>query len=137
MDPCFMCCFHTRDNIHRYFSSSIGRRSKYCGSSQVVSCEFLCIALVDCRRFIIEIEQKCFLCGEVEGAAIRCNDCNKEFHASCAWKQGHKFGFEIQPVSLYLLYSGETFKLISPSTRSRVVDEIRPPRLHLKANPVA
>ncbi|KAF8806889.1 hypothetical protein BYT27DRAFT_7190581 [Phlegmacium glaucopus] len=41
---------------------------------------------------------KCCLCGEVEGAAIRCSDCNKEFHASCAWKQGHKFGFEIQPV---------------------------------------
>jgi len=22
----------------------------------------------------------------------------KEFHASCAWKQGYRFGFEIQPV---------------------------------------
>ncbi|KDR80821.1 hypothetical protein GALMADRAFT_60740 [Galerina marginata CBS 339.88] len=41
---------------------------------------------------------KCCLCGEIEGAVIRCSDCNKEFHASCAWKQGHKFGFEIQPV---------------------------------------
>ncbi|KAF9038560.1 hypothetical protein BJ165DRAFT_1416696 [Panaeolus papilionaceus] len=41
---------------------------------------------------------RCFLCGEIEGAVIRCSDCPKEFHASCAWKQGHKFGFEIQPV---------------------------------------
>jgi hypothetical protein len=41
---------------------------------------------------------KCCLCSEPEGAVIRCNDCSKEFHASCAWKQGHKFGFEIQPV---------------------------------------
>ncbi|KAF8972764.1 hypothetical protein BDZ97DRAFT_1649930 [Flammula alnicola] len=41
---------------------------------------------------------KCCLCGETEGAVIRCSDCNKEFHASCAWKQGHRFGFEIQPV---------------------------------------
>ncbi|KAF9560108.1 hypothetical protein CPC08DRAFT_708307 [Agrocybe pediades] len=41
---------------------------------------------------------RCCLCGEIEGAVIRCSDCPKEFHASCAWKQGHKFGFEIQPV---------------------------------------
>ncbi|PPQ64354.1 hypothetical protein CVT24_008423 [Panaeolus cyanescens] len=41
---------------------------------------------------------RCCLCGETEGAVIRCSDCPKEFHASCAWKQGHKFGFEIQPV---------------------------------------
>lgn len=41
---------------------------------------------------------KCSICGEVEGSVIRCSDCNKEYHASCAWTQGHKFGFEIQPV---------------------------------------
>lgn len=41
---------------------------------------------------------KCCLCGEVEGAVIKCNDCPKEFHISCAWKQHHTFGFEIQPV---------------------------------------
>ena len=62
-------------------------------------CGFL---LVNWRR--LTVEQRCCLCGEVEGAAIRCNDCTKEFHASCAWKQGHKFGFEIQPVSFCLLY---------------------------------
>ncbi|KAJ2911836.1 hypothetical protein MD484_g8581, partial [Candolleomyces efflorescens] len=41
---------------------------------------------------------KCCLCGEAEGAVVKCNECPKEFHISCAWKQGHKFGFEIQPV---------------------------------------
>ncbi|KAJ7180838.1 hypothetical protein C8R46DRAFT_594216 [Mycena filopes] len=41
---------------------------------------------------------KCSLCGESEGAVIRCSDCPKEYHASCAWRNGHKFGFEIQPV---------------------------------------
>ena len=70
----------------------------------MVSCKFLYIALVDCRN--LSSKQKCFLCGEIEGAAVRCSDCNKEFHASCAWKQGHKFGFEIQPVS-FVLYFGD------------------------------
>ncbi|TFK29580.1 hypothetical protein FA15DRAFT_677545 [Coprinopsis marcescibilis] len=41
---------------------------------------------------------KCCLCGEMEGSVIKCTDCPKEFHVSCAWKQAHKFGFEIQPV---------------------------------------
>ncbi|KAF9530368.1 hypothetical protein CPB83DRAFT_763157 [Crepidotus variabilis] len=41
---------------------------------------------------------RCCLCGEREGAVIRCSDCSREFHTSCAWNQGHKFGFEIQPV---------------------------------------
>lgn len=42
--------------------------------------------------------KKCYLCDEVEGAVIRCGDCTREYHASCAWKHGHRFGFEIQPV---------------------------------------
>ncbi|KAF8628715.1 hypothetical protein AX17_005937 [Amanita inopinata Kibby_2008] len=41
---------------------------------------------------------KCSICGEIQGAVIRCSDCNKEFHVSCAWKQGYRFGFEIQPI---------------------------------------
>ncbi|KLO07425.1 hypothetical protein SCHPADRAFT_945298 [Schizopora paradoxa] len=32
------------------------------------------------------------------GAVIRCANCPKEYHVSCAWKMGHKFGFELQPV---------------------------------------
>ncbi|KAF5319058.1 hypothetical protein D9611_012669 [Ephemerocybe angulata] len=58
---------------------------------------------------------KCCLCGEIEGAVIKCNDCPKEFHISCAWKQGHKFGFEIQPVkssrrdtTIMTTFKGET-----------------------------
>jgi hypothetical protein len=49
-------------------------------------------------RLVEGLNTKCCRCGDIEGAAVRCSDCNKEFHASCAWKQGHKFGFEIQPV---------------------------------------
>ncbi|KAF9466166.1 hypothetical protein BDZ94DRAFT_1252260 [Collybia nuda] len=41
---------------------------------------------------------KCSICDSAEGSVIRCNDCHKDYHASCAWKEGHKFGFEIQPV---------------------------------------
>ena len=29
---------------------------------------------------------------------IQCNECPAEYHVSCAWKFGHKFGFEIQQV---------------------------------------
>ncbi|KAI0071159.1 hypothetical protein K474DRAFT_1712701 [Panus rudis PR-1116 ss-1] len=32
------------------------------------------------------------------GAVVRCSDCPAEYHVSCAWKAGHKFGFEMQPV---------------------------------------
>jgi len=41
---------------------------------------------------------KCTLCGLEGGAIARCANCNKEYHVSCAWKIGHKFGFEILPV---------------------------------------
>ena len=29
---------------------------------------------------------------------VRCCDCSKEFHVSCAWTAGHRFGFEVQAV---------------------------------------
>ncbi|KAH8110725.1 hypothetical protein DFH11DRAFT_1618256 [Phellopilus nigrolimitatus] len=41
---------------------------------------------------------KCSLCNVAGGAVVRCGNCPKEYHVSCAWKYGHKFGFEIQPV---------------------------------------
>lgn len=44
--------------------------------------------------------QQCCICERADGAVIRCSDCSKEFHVSCAWKQGYRFGFEIQHVSL-------------------------------------
>jgi len=42
--------------------------------------------------------ERCCLCSDAGGAVIRCSDCVREYHVSCAWKHGHKFGFEIQPV---------------------------------------
>ena len=45
------------------------------------------------------VPQRCTLCGEVGGAIIRCSDCIREYHISCAWTNGHRFGFEMQPVS--------------------------------------
>lgn len=43
--------------------------------------------------------QRCVLCERDGGAVVRCSECPAEFHVSCAWKQGHRFGFELQPVS--------------------------------------
>ncbi|KAF9233474.1 hypothetical protein BU15DRAFT_90328 [Melanogaster broomeanus] len=42
---------------------------------------------------------------EVGGAVLRCSDCVREYHVSCAWKNGHRFGFEIQPAKLTLLHT--------------------------------
>ena len=44
------------------------------------------------------ILQPCSLCSGKGGAVVRCCDCSKEFHVSCAWAAGHRFGFEIQAV---------------------------------------
>lgn len=41
---------------------------------------------------------KCTLCDSNGGAVVRCSDCPAEYHVSCAWKAGHKFGFEVQPI---------------------------------------
>ncbi|EPT02944.1 hypothetical protein FOMPIDRAFT_101265 [Fomitopsis schrenkii] len=40
----------------------------------------------------------CTICNQNGGAVIRCSECPAEYHVSCAWKQGHKFGFEMQGV---------------------------------------
>jgi hypothetical protein len=42
--------------------------------------------------------QRCTLCNRIDGAVVRCSDCTAEYHISCAWSRGYKFGFEIQPV---------------------------------------
>ncbi|TFY78651.1 hypothetical protein EWM64_g5362 [Hericium alpestre] len=41
---------------------------------------------------------KCSLCDKSGGAVIRCTDCPREFHVSCAWSRGYRFGFEVQPI---------------------------------------
>ncbi|KAI0364362.1 hypothetical protein BV20DRAFT_1125672 [Pilatotrama ljubarskyi] len=43
-------------------------------------------------------QNNCTLCDREDGAVIQCSECPAEYHVSCAWKHGHKFGFEIQPV---------------------------------------
>ncbi|EEB91387.1 hypothetical protein MPER_10258 [Moniliophthora perniciosa FA553] len=35
---------------------------------------------------------RCSICRDKEGAVIKCWHCNKEFHVSCAWNAGYKFG---------------------------------------------
>ncbi|THH17442.1 hypothetical protein EW146_g3363 [Bondarzewia mesenterica] len=41
---------------------------------------------------------KCSICHQTGGAVIRCSDCTREFHVSCAWDHGYKFGFDVQPI---------------------------------------
>ncbi|KAJ8473751.1 hypothetical protein ONZ51_g7685 [Trametes cubensis] len=43
-------------------------------------------------------QNNCTLCDREDGAVIQCSECPAEYHVSCAWKHGHKFGFEVQPV---------------------------------------
>lgn len=43
--------------------------------------------------------QECFVCNQRDaGACVKCADCNKFFHVSCAWSSNFKFAFEIHPV---------------------------------------
>ncbi|KIY44946.1 hypothetical protein FISHEDRAFT_50335 [Fistulina hepatica ATCC 64428] len=42
--------------------------------------------------------EHCTLCNEPGGAVVRCADCPRHFHVSCAWKHKYKFGFDVQPV---------------------------------------
>lgn len=49
---------------------------------------------------IFYIPQRCTLCGDAGGTVIRCNDCVREYHISCAWRNGHRFGFEFQLASV-------------------------------------
>ncbi|KIK96767.1 hypothetical protein PAXRUDRAFT_825597 [Paxillus rubicundulus Ve08.2h10] len=61
---------------------------------------------------------RCTLCGETGGAVLRCSDCVREYHVSCAWKNGHRFGFEIQPVrshrrdAVVITFRGETGNMV-------------------------
>lgn len=52
------------------------------------------ISLIPRRQWLTA----CAICNEVDGSVIKCSDCPKEFHVSCAWGQGYRFGFEIQQV---------------------------------------
>ncbi|KAK7056506.1 putative PHD type zinc finger protein with BAH domain-containing protein [Paramarasmius palmivorus] len=39
----------------------------------------------------------CAICSDKGGAVVKCWHCPKEFHVSCAWNAGYKFGFDVQP----------------------------------------
>ncbi|KAI0058854.1 hypothetical protein BV25DRAFT_1890628 [Artomyces pyxidatus] len=41
---------------------------------------------------------KCALCNHTGGAVVQCSDCPLEYHVSCAWGRGYKFGFEVQAI---------------------------------------
>ncbi|KAJ8589556.1 hypothetical protein M405DRAFT_933391 [Rhizopogon salebrosus TDB-379] len=61
---------------------------------------------------------RCTICGETSGAVIRCSDCVREYHTSCAWMNGHRFGFEIQSVrnprreGVIITFKGETGNMV-------------------------
>ncbi|GAA5970836.1 hypothetical protein JCM11641_004472 [Rhodosporidiobolus odoratus] len=45
------------------------------------------------------ITEKCFICKNSEiGCTVKCEDCDKHFHVSCAWASSYKFAFEVQAV---------------------------------------
>lgn len=60
----------------------------------------------------------CTICSETSGAVIRCSDCVREYHTSCAWMNGHRFGFEIQSVrnprreGVIITFKGETGNMV-------------------------
>ncbi|ORY92456.1 hypothetical protein BCR35DRAFT_297872 [Leucosporidium creatinivorum] len=49
------------------------------------------IAMIPSRRR----EVQCVLCHKTVGACVKCEDCTRYFHVSCAWSAGYKFAFEI------------------------------------------
>ncbi|KAL9713425.1 putative PHD type zinc finger protein with BAH domain-containing protein [Leucoagaricus gongylophorus] len=69
-------------------------------SSEIVFADVMRLRLVENINIINHHRwaTKCTICRSSQGAVIRCSDCMKEYHVSCAWKNGYKFGFEIQPV---------------------------------------
>lgn len=60
--------------------------------------------------------QQCTLSGEAGGAVIQCSDCVREYHVSCAWRNG----FELQPVSTFH-HSLRRPKFIALPPRSGVI----------------
>lgn len=48
----------------------------------------------------------CSLCGQNDGAVIKCSDCDIQFHVSCAWQCGFTLGFEFILVGFLLCHIG-------------------------------
>lgn len=48
---------------------------------------------------LVSVMQQCVICKERGvGCTVKCEDCLKHVHVSCAWAAGYKFAFEVQPV---------------------------------------
>ena len=41
---------------------------------------------------------KCKLCRKIEGACVKCTQCQADMHVSCAQQHGYQLGFDITPV---------------------------------------
>ena len=110
---------YLRAYLHGFISPSPRGGYKHDPASSLVNCKNSSLTLQ--ALLLIFALQPCALCGKGEGAVIRCSDCVKEFHASCAWSHGYKFGFEIQPVSIYSyrwgLYVTDGLKIQVKSSR--------------------
>ena len=89
--------FRAGAHIFKYDSVAPRGRIEYCIATSVGSSECFGKGRFD----FLNSWQQCSICERTDGAVVRCSDCSKEFHVSCAWKQGYKFGFEIQHVSLF------------------------------------
>ena len=97
------CTSHVRCSYPRYHSpmqsvcasSRASARFPLIAGPQCVTCPSSLCGVPDAKF----ANQRCTLCNQVGGAVVRCSDCPGEYHISCAWSRGYKFGFEIQPVS--------------------------------------
>lgn len=39
------------------------------------------------------------MCKKKTGTVVKCEDCHRLVHVSCAWTAGYKFAFEVQTVT--------------------------------------
>jgi len=96
-----MCSLFLGNRVCWCHATTVSRKHQYHKSSSLGDGEYWhvpCLLLYTSVDSLSLNWQKCTICRSSQGAVIRCSDCMKEYHVSCAWKNGYKFGFEIQPV---------------------------------------
>jgi hypothetical protein len=99
MGACTVFRIRLGAHLHQFFPAPPCGGHQHHSTSPLVNC--MHFDLYPRFTLLTFTFQRCALCGQAEGAVIRCSDCVKEFHASCAWTHGCKFGFEIQPVRVH------------------------------------
>lgn len=97
--PRFVCGVYTRSNVHGRKPITTHRGHQHDPSVPVDERTCILSPIRVCRCVVSVVMQTCTLCDSSGGAVVCCSDCPAEYHVSCAWKAGHKFGFEIQQVS--------------------------------------